>query len=377
MSRSRKTLLSILVLVLVVNAAIWLTGVSYVYKALWYFTADIDDYKIFENRIITAGNYKPLPVAANYNKKEIPPQLTKTLESIETVSFLVLKNDSIIYERYWHGYTDTSISNSFSMAKTIVSMLTGIALTEGKIKSLDQPVSDFLPEFKEGEKATITIKHLLTMTSGLNWEETYISPISHTTEAYYGNDLQKAISKLKVIHKPGSLFSYKSGDTQILAFALEKAIGKNISEYVSEKLWKPIGAKYDAIWSLDNEKGMEKAYCCFNATARDFARLGLLYLNKGNWNGTEIVPVEYVNASISPILTRNVEGNLTDYYGYGWWLMPERKAFYARGILGQYIIILPEQDLVIVRLGKKRGEKKGEHYTETVEIIEQISRTFR
>lgn len=282
-----------------------------------------------------------------------------------------------MYEQYWDGYSDASLSNSFSMAKSIVSMLVGVAIKEGKISSVEQPVGDFLPSFREGAKARIKLKHLLWMSSGLNWDESYSNPFSVTTEAYYGSDLKKVIRRLEAVAAPGQAFDYKSGDTQVLAMVLEAATGKKLSAYAEEKLWKSIGAAHDAEWSIDKPGGIEKAYCCFFSNARDFARLGKLYLHQGVWQGDTLVPPAYVQASLRPSgLVKASDKSKVDFYGYQWWLLPQYKGqdvFYARGILGQYIIVVPEKELVIVRLGKQRGERLGSHPGEVLAMIDAVN----
>ena len=244
----------------------------------------------------------------------------------------------------------------------VLGIMIGIAIDEGKIKSVDQPVGDFLPEFKEGEKSKITIKHLLTMSSGINFDENYVSPFAYPAKAYYGDDLTKLTYSYKVIDEPGKKFKYLSGNSELLGFIIQKATGKTISEYMSEKLWKPLGAKNSAFWSLDHDSGVEKAYCCFNSDARDFARIGELYLDSGKWNGKQIVNPEYVLNSVKPAdLVYENDGNKNTQYGYAWWLIPEYKGhyiYYARGILGQYIICIPDKKMVVVRLGKKREKPR-------------------
>ena len=159
---------------------------------------------------------------------------------------MVIQNDSIVYEEYRSGWNDTKTSNIFSSTKSIVGLLVGIAHDEGKITSLDDPVGKYIPEFNEGEKKNITIRNLLTMSGGLSWDEAYASLFSVTTHGYYGNDLYDLVTTLDVIEEPGKQFSYRSGDTQILAFVVEKATGKSISDYAEEKLWKPMQAAQDA-----------------------------------------------------------------------------------------------------------------------------------
>lgn len=355
---------------------------DYLYKAIVYNFADIDDHTIFDQRKIDAP---PLPqpwlLAKNYNRLQLPQELEELHRELESVAFVVVKDDSLLYEQYWQGYSDASLSNSFSMAKSIVSMLIGAAIKEGKIESVEQPVGDFLPYFKKGDKAKIRIKHLLWMSSGLSWDESYTNPLSMTTEAYYGTDLERIIKRLDAVEEPGRRWSYKSGDTQVLAFLLQEATGKSLSKYAEEKLWRPLGAEHDAEWSVDKPDGMEKAYCCFFSNARDFARLGKLYLHNGIWNGDTIVPPAYVKASLIPngLINAN-DGKKVDFYGYQWWLLPNYKGqdiFYARGILGQYIIVIPEKNLIIVRLGKQREEKVGEHPGEIMDMIDGVNQMLK
>lgn len=360
--------------------AAWLhmSDKNYVYKALLYNFADIDDHLNFEQRKVEAPAVpQPWPHAKVYNKVQMPEKLARLHQELETVAFLVVKQDSILFEQYWDGYSSDSLSNSFSIAKSLVSALIGIAIREGDIKSVDQPVADFLPSFREGGKVKITIRHLLMMSSGLNWDESYSNPLSMTTEAYYGTDLSKLIKRLDAVEEPGTTYSYKSGDTQVLAFVLQEATGKTLSAYAEEKLWKPLGAEKNAEWSVDYPEGIEKAYCCFFSNARDLARFGSLYLKNGVWYGDTIIDPAFVKASVTPHnLPTADKAERSNFYGYQWWVLPEYKGqniFYARGILGQYIIIIPEKEVVIVRLGEKRGQRKGHHPSEVMKMIDAVN----
>ncbi|KAA9333817.1 serine hydrolase domain-containing protein [Adhaeribacter soli] len=355
-------------------ATLYITGKNYVYRALYYNFAGIDDNRIFEERILPARAPQPWPVSRLYNRQPLPAAFASKQEQLKAVAFLVIHRDSLLLEKYWNGYGPESLSNSFSVAKSVVSMLVGVALKDGKIKSIDQPVGDFLPEFKQGRKSKITLRHLLAMSSGLNWDESYSNPLSMTTEAYYGNDLKSLIHRQEVETEPGKEFFYKSGNTQVLALVLQAATGQSISAYAANRLWKPLGAEHAAEWSLDKKDGVEKAYCCLYSNARDFARLGQLYLKNGIWKGDTLVPPAYVKASLTPThLPDKLSGAKGDFYGLHWWLIPDYKGleiFYARGILGQYIIMVPEKELVIVRLGEKRGEKKGMHLQDVYDLAD-------
>ena len=359
---------------LILNLAIWATGTTYIYNALLHLQANIDDLDIFEYRAVpNTGQRSPWLVSVDKNKKPLSDSLRKTLQTGETVAFLVIKNDSLCYEEYWDGYSDSSYSNSFSMAKSIISILVGVAIDEGKISSVKDPVSKYIPEYANGELAKITIEDLLRMASGLNFHESYATPINQTTDAYYGNNLRKLMYSLKAEKPAGVEFKYKSGDTQLLGLVLSAATGKSNSAYASEKLWSKIGAEHDAKWSIDHADGDEKAFCCFYSNARDFARIGKLYLQKGRWETQQLVDSNWVNQSISSNGLNDENGNKTDYYGYQWWALKNANypAFYCRGILGQYIVVVPSKNTIIVRLGKKRGAKIVDN--QPLEVIQYVN----
>ncbi len=365
---------SLLFIFLSIHLAVWLTGYTYIYKTLIYTYPDIDDLDLFDSRLIKSDAPDEWPLAMDKRMIKLPEEGSRLLKDMETSAFLVIMNDSICFETYNDGFDENTVSNSFSVAKSIVSILVGIAADEGKLKVTD-PVSRFLPEFSEGENAKLRIEHLLKMSSGLNWDESYSSLISKTTEAYYGNDLRKLISGLKVVTEPGKEFNYMSCNTLLLGVILESATGIKLAEYAEQKLWNPIGAVHPAFWSLDKRGGIEKSYCCFYSTARDFARIGKLMLDSGMWNGKKIVPKEYILESLKPVNIPDAGGTPVDYYGYQWWLMEHEghEVFYARGILGQYIVVIPGKRIVIVRLGKKRGEKlPSGHYTDLTGYVDMV-----
>jgi CubicO group peptidase (beta-lactamase class C family) len=344
-----------------VSVITWIFLPSYLRNALIYQHPDIDDYKIFQNRVVEKGIPCPWNLHKDYNKARLSESALKYIERYKTVAFLVLKNDSILHEEYWDGYTDSTSSGSFSVAKSIVSMLIGCLLDEGKIKSLDQPMTDFVSEFQDPGLKKISIRDLLTMSSGLGWDESYSSATSITTQAYYGNEITKLVTSLKPVELPGRVFRYKSCDSQILSLIVERSSGKHLAEYASEKLWKPLGAEHSALWSLDHKDGDEKAYCCFNSNARDFARIGQMLLDSGQFNGKQILSKEYIRQATSPATwLKDERGATCDWYGYQIWMLNYKgvKINYARGILGQYIFMIPEKKMVIVRLGHKRSELK-------------------
>jgi CubicO group peptidase (beta-lactamase class C family) len=268
-----------------------------------------------------------------------------------TIAFLIIKNDSIWFEKYFDGFTKNSQTNSFSMAKSVTSALLGKAIDDGFIKNLDQPVDDFYPQYTG---TGLTVGDLSSMASGLDWDESYSNPFGMTARAYYDSDLAQTILKLKVVDTPGVCYKYLSGNTELLAMVIQKATKKPLTDYFYEKFWQPMGAENPAIWQVDDKKNrLVKAYCCIGSNARDFARFGKLYKDYGKWNGQQLLDSAFVSKSITPRFTESPE------YGYGFWLSDflGKKIFTMRGILGQYVIVIPEDDLIIVRLGHQRGNK--------------------
>ena len=179
-------------------------------------------------------------------------------------------------------------------------MLVGCAIRDGYIDGVEQDVVDFIPEIKQPENfEPVKIKHLLEMSSGLNWLENYKRPISVTAKAYYGTNLQNLTLNQEFINPPGFAYKYQSGNTQILGILLERAVGENVSSYAGRSLWSKIGAENDALWTLDYNGGIEKVFCCFNSNARDFAKIGLLMLNRGRVGDRVVVEESYVNWLLS------------------------------------------------------------------------------
>jgi CubicO group peptidase (beta-lactamase class C family) len=368
----KKTTLVLLPLAAILLA--YLAAPTYMRMALTYYNPNIDDYTIFENREIKRGEPEPWITHARYNAISLPDSLQQQVESYDPVALLLIKNGAVVYEQYWDGYDQNSLSNSFSMAKSIVGLLIGIAVQDGAINSLDDPIGRYLPQY---EGTPTTIRHLLMMSSGLEWDESYSSLFSVTTKAYYGDRLRELMEELEIVEEPGRVWNYQSGNTQLLAMILEKATGQTLSDYTSSKLWKPIGAQRDALWSLDRTEGIEKAYCCFNSNARDFARLGQLVLDSGMWQGVQVVPRPYLKRALTPqSQLSGPENAAVDFYGYHWWMVPHEGSYlpYARGILGQYILVFPEERAVLVRLGHKRSNTQINSHPEDVYLYLNVAR---
>lgn len=291
------------------------------------------------------------------------------LEKEKTLSFLIIRNDSVLYQNYFHRYDSASILPSFSVSKSFVSALIGIAISESSIKNVHQPITDYIPELKNNpgfEK--ITLEHLLNMRSGIDFDEGYSSPFADMAKYYYGLNLKKYILKLKVKSAPDLQYEYMSVNSLLLGIALERATGKTLSAYLEEKIWKPIGMEFPASWSVDSRKHQTvKAFCCINARALDFARFGRLYLNNGNWNGIQIVPAAWVKQSTSIVNdSRDSEGYPYTYQ----WRVTEKGCFFAKGILGQYIFIDPQKNIIIVRTGTGNADVNWSHFFEA--LVQQL-----
>jgi len=327
--------------------------------------ANVDDYKLFPYNTVKTGIPQPWSESATYNSVKPSASLLEKIEANRTIAFLVIQNDSLCFEQYWKGYSDSSYSGSFSMAKSLISLLVGVALGEGKIQSLDQPIAAFIPEFKRSGTDTITIRELLSMSGGFNWNESYWNIFGKTARSYYGDQLNELTGKLRSRDPAGVHFRYASCETQMLGWMLVNIYKKSLAELASEKIWKKIGAEYDAIWSTDKAGGVEKSFCCFNSNARDFARLGKLVLQQGRWDSLQIVPMNYIKEATSPAeWLKDDEGNQVDFYGYQFWIT-KRKGLtipYFRGVLGQFVFVIPEKNAIIVRLGEYVS-KEREHYT--------------
>ena len=368
----KKTGWAILLALCCIGGYLVLPSNYYLRRALIHLLPKIDQYPIFENRTVKAGNPQPWPESKAYNKLSVPEKFQPVFEDLGTVAFVIIKDSTLLFEQYWEDYSPHSRSNSFSMAKSIVSLAIGCAIDDGFIKNVDQPVNDFYPEFKGYNGKALTLRHLLTMSAGVDFDEAYSSPFSPTTKLYYGDDLQQIALGMKEIEEPGIHFIYQSGVTQLLALIVEKATGENISSYVSRKLWTPLNAEEDALWSLDKKDGIEKAYCCFNSNARDFARFGQLILNKGNWNGKQLVSESYIKEATTPdtnlIFKEYNETNHCYGFQFSHLTYKDMEIPYMRGILGQYVFAIPKLNAVVVRLGHKRSDTRtAQHYPDDID----------
>ena len=352
-----------LTLILAVNLFILLSGRFYLYSGIskTYLIGktgpgiyDLDVFPVNTIEKSTIPNELKVKSGQNVSLTELEEEY---LGSIDTRAFLVLENDTLVHEQYWGDHSLNQVSNSFSASKTVIGLLIGIAIDEGKIPSVDEPVSTYLPEFETNGRDVLTIRHLLLMSAGFDWEESGKNPLSEAAEGYYGSDLYGLVTRLRMVEAPGKRFHYQSGNSQILGFILEEATGVTLTEYMYTKIWQPIGANSNAYWSLDREDGDEKAFCCLYASAQDFALLGQLVLHNGNLNGKQIISQSFLKEMVkTPYLTTDDD---VSNMRYGWhiWIYKNEgnPVYYFRGLKGQYIIVVPHQNRVIVRIGEKRG----------------------
>ncbi len=359
----KKLLLVIAALPVVAYLGLQLSGNGFFINALertylkGHATANINDHEAFNVAVVETGTPQPLARGQNYNASALTTEFRTELEDTGTAGYLVLHKGEIVSEHYFNGYNDRSQTNSFSMAKTVLTLLVGIAIEEGVLQGLDQAVTDLIPEFKDDQLGnTATLANLSLMNSGYDWVEHYYSWFSPTVELYHGSDVEEFLVNRAFSEAPGERWYYSSASTQLLAIALSRALERSgrdpsIAKYLSEKIWQPLGMNDDALWHTD-EVGMEMAFCCLNSNVRNFAKLGQLMLNSGRWGDKQLVPAQFVAKMIQPDGGPN--------YGYSTWLNYGNNPpyYHFSGHLGQSISVVPEHQLVVVRLGERRNKNK-------------------
>jgi CubicO group peptidase (beta-lactamase class C family) len=329
-------------------------------RYFWWNFADINDQKKFPSRpVLKAGetfffseigseNQLKFSMTAEEKQSAGTDSFEQWMTKNGTVGFLVIRNDSLLYEKYFNGFEKNTSGTSFSVSKSFTSALIGIAISEGYIKSVDQPITDYLKHFKNPGFDKITIQHVLNMETGIKFNENYFNPFAEIARYYYGRHIERYVWNLKIKQEPGKEYDYISVNTLLLSMILEEATGKKTEKYLEEKIWQKAGMEYDASWSTDKKNnGTIKSFCCINATARDFARFGRLYLNRGKHNGEQIIPEAWIDETLNVTLNPS-----HSTYHYQWRVLPD-SAYFAMGVLGQFIYIDPSKNIIIVRLGKK------------------------
>lgn len=305
--------------------------------------------KIFPSRSIGAGQAVLLLPAATKDLRAVQLRydggmmtVNEYFEKQSVAGLLVIKNGKIVYERYGLGNTESSVWGSYSVAKSVTSMLVGAAIRDGYIASVDEKVTDYLPRLKGSSYDQSTIRDILHMSSGVQWDEDYADPESDINSTGWWSTLgsYEYLGNMPRESSPGEVFNYNTAETNLVGTLLRSAIGNNLATYLTEKIWRPFGMESDANWLLTEPGGGEWGGCCISATLRDYGRLGLFAMNNGRLaDGTEVLPTDWIAESTSPS-----KGN--PGYGYLWWLHEDGN-YSARGIFGQGIYINKQENVVI------------------------------
>ena len=336
-------------LVYTLNLEYFARGIRIVYLNLET-TVFIDDLKYFDYETIKS----PLEKSPWAESKDKTTNFSKEFEDynkkMRTAAYVVIQNDTIIGEKYYEDYSVNSSTNSFSMAKTPVSLMMAKAFEQGYINSLEDKVIDYIPELKGEFANNVKIIDLAAMTSGIDWDEGTSNPFSPVAKQYFYEDLYKLMLNQKFIDEPSKTYKYSSGNTQILSMVIEKATGMKTYDYFEKEFWSKINPDNDAYWQIDSKESRNvKSFCCLHSNARDFSRLGKLYIDNGSWNGSQIIDSTFIQKSTKPYLDDFRE------YGIGVWLSDYKdlKISLMSGHQGQYVIMIPEKKLIITRLGER------------------------
>lgn len=369
-----RKLLIVIFSLLGVLLVIWLgahlfTANSQYARTIAWMDSDVKDYLRFPERLVNNAppvfNFQPASaeilrryapaletLTVTRNGQAVQRDLEEYLEETDTAAFLVIQDDVLLYEGYFNGYHHDSTVTSFSTAKSFVSALVGAALADGYIESIEDPITKYVPELLENDVRyqNIRLRHLLSMSSGIRYEE-YSLPWSDDAATYYAPDLRQVAVSSPIIGEPGQEFVYNNYHPLLLGLVLERTTGRPVAQYLEEKIWKPLGMEANATWSLDSlSSGFEKMESGINARAIDFAKFGRLYLQQGNWNGVQLLPARWVEES-----TRlDTKTDPAPNYQYFWWvntLVTDEHHYLAAGKHGQYIYIVPEHSLILVRFG--------------------------
>ena len=373
------------ILFLIISAILFSSCTS-TYFGRWVFwgPASITDYKEFPSRLVdnapttfqfmsdTLAERKFFKFVTGFQDTLITQNGAKSLEdlliSTGSTAFLVARGDTLLYEKYFNGYERNSINAAFSVTKSITSALIGIAIEEGSIHSVDDPITNYLPELRDSGFSSITIQHLLRMSSGIQYSDCGYFWCDEP-KTYFDPNLRNVALNVKIDQKPFQAFRYNNYHPLLLGMILERVTHCSVSKYLEEKLWKPLGMEYPCSWLIDSdEDGFEKMEGGVTARAIDFLKFGLLFLNNGNWHGKQLIPERWVAESTK---RDSLDSNRSQtfyygdmrsynmYYKYFWWGFSKSENkydFYALGNLGQYIYVCPSKKLVICRFGKEYGK---------------------
>lgn len=344
-------------------------------RALTHWDSRVTDYKIFPERKIQKSehpysyskNINPSleSIKINYSNKQ--KSLSDFVKSTNTSSFIIVQNDEIIYEQYANGYDEISVNTSFSMAKSVVSLLIGKAIENGYIKSVQDPIANYIEEFKNKEIGTTTIEDLLLMRSKIVYNEHKFLWFGDNSLTYWHDNLRKlALNHTELTKKYDDNFHYNNYHPLLLGIILERSTGVTVSEFFEREIWQKIGAEHDASWSLDSKKsGFEKMESGINFRAVDFIKIGSMVLNRGYWNGMQIIDSDWLDLSTLcsfPINNSEYENSFLSGknigYKYMWYSLPSNQEGYdiiAWGKSDQIMYISPANNTVLLRTGKTDG----------------------
>ena len=349
--------------------------------------------RVFPTGVVHKGEYThefpreegfELPETFEFNGET--QNVADFLESTWTTGLVVLKDGAIVYEKYYRGNTEDSLCISWSVAKSFLSALVGIAVEEGQIESIEDPLDKYVPELVGTGYEGVRIKDALQMSAGIYFNEDYGDFNSDINKLgrilALGGSLDGFVASMTRERDPGTFHKYTSTDTQAVAMALMRATGKSMCELLEEKIWKPLGMESDSYYLLDTA-GTELALGGLNATTRDYARFGQLYLQKGKWNDEQIVPEQWVIDSVTPDAPHLMPGDnplSTEKMGYGyqWWIPVEPDGeFLAVGIYNQFIYVYPKLNVVIAKNSAYPGYTDDyESEYETVEMFRAIAKSL-
>ncbi len=399
-------------LFLILAAALLLSSCTQTYRSIKYWIPGTGDYDAFPQAQLQASEdpfyFHPTEdsIAWDITLTLSNPQdtskfsLDELLDSTTTTAFVIIRNDSVLFENYYEGYGPSDIATIFSVTKSVTATLAGIAVKESAIHSVKDPVTKYIPELKDGDPKfqQLTIENLLNMEAGLDFEESYSNPFKNMARLFYGRNQLRYLQKIKFACEPGEKHDYNSATTALLGIVVERATGKSYTNYLQEKLWTPLGMQFDATMGLDDKKHRSaKSYASLNTTALDLAKIGRLYLNQGQWKDEQILSADWVQKSATP----NIHSDFMDenYYGYQYhWYSKHYMAkdstgtlqfsnpddarnyakkegytfynirkdkkegyyeihkylpqYYGLGFLGQVLYVDPVNNLIMVRLGK-------------------------
>jgi CubicO group peptidase (beta-lactamase class C family) len=370
--------LAVIILLVYVVALALVIGPVTAYRVLTSGDSNINTFKIFPQRPIATGGIVstlkrasladfPATIAFSYNGSQYSTGLDDLFAQTNTQAFIVIRNNTVIYEKYLNGASRDTLFTSFSMAKSFTSALIGIAVDEGKIKSINDPVIEYVPELKGRGFDSLTIHDMLVMSSGVAFQPDTIGPLnpflSDDSRQYFTDNLRQILFSVRRSDDPiGANFHYNDYYPLLEGLILERVTGETVAQYTQDKLWQPMGMEYPASWSLDSTSdSLEKTNSALNARAIDFARIGLLFLNQGHWNEQQIISQRWITESTAPDPSdqRPWKDSIPfhqagGYYKYHWWGLNNLDGTYdylAWGKQGQFLYISPSTNTVVVRLG--------------------------